>query len=640
MSTVTQPMVVTDQADYAPLETATITATGFSNGSYLEFLVEILSAPGDDGLYGTADDVVDAEATALLAETPWIAQDGGDFDLDPAEGSVQTTWLVDPDALNTTLRLTVTNVGEDGVKGTADDEVAITSFTDGNPAITLNQWETITQQWANGQANPNQATYLEGDVLPVSTEAENLTVGTIYGIRINLDYYQANTDAGGFAYLDTFDRSFPGAIPPNFGDITPITKDGDGFTFNSNGLPNKAFDFHVDNADVLTVDYSLSANGLFLYADVTFTPTIANERDGEATSILYWGQRLSLPNEVQTPANPNGGTKGAAGFTGGSLQTKIEGTGTAVATWITPSNAVQLQPGVVVRGLISGFKWNDANANSQWESTELGLSGWTMNLWKDDGDGVFEPGAGDTLYSTTTTATGLVDINGDGTIDPLGYYEFSSAVQPDKPLLRNDTLFVTEAIQPGWHQTYPTSPNSVPNPTGSNYWGPFTITTLTPQFKGLQGAGSEDAANSVGNFGNYFKPLPGPEDLEIQKFVSCDNVKWDDADSPTGPKFLAGSTPTYFKFEITNNSATAIAENVTLSDSDFDLNGAADGGSILIPSIAPGATETVYYTGPFAILDQHTNTGRIDWLSTAGPSFDTDDANYFGAVLPTSRSTS
>jgi len=97
----------------------------------VEFAVEIVSDPGGDGVYGTSDDVVDAEATQLLAETPWVVADGSAADLDAAEGSVRTTWMVDPDALNTTLRLTATGFGADGVKSTLDDEVAITSFTDG-----------------------------------------------------------------------------------------------------------------------------------------------------------------------------------------------------------------------------------------------------------------------------------------------------------------------------------------------------------------------------------------------------------------------------------------------------------------------------------------------------------------------------
>ena len=60
------PTVSTDKADYAPNETATISSSGFTPGSTVEYQVEIVSDPGADAVFGTSDDVVDTEATQLL----------------------------------------------------------------------------------------------------------------------------------------------------------------------------------------------------------------------------------------------------------------------------------------------------------------------------------------------------------------------------------------------------------------------------------------------------------------------------------------------------------------------------------------------------------------------------------------------
>ena len=47
----------------------------------------------------------------------------------------------------------------------------------------------------------------------------------------------------------------------------------------------------------------------------------------------------------------------------------------------------------------------DNNGTFDAGSGEVGIAGVTVELWKDDGDGVFEPGSGDTLVDSTTTDT-------------------------------------------------------------------------------------------------------------------------------------------------------------------------------------------------------------------------------------------
>ena len=53
-----EPAVTTDKDDYAPGETATITATGFRPGATLTFEVDHVDGAGEDGIFGTADDSI------------------------------------------------------------------------------------------------------------------------------------------------------------------------------------------------------------------------------------------------------------------------------------------------------------------------------------------------------------------------------------------------------------------------------------------------------------------------------------------------------------------------------------------------------------------------------------------------------
>ena len=564
--------VSTDKADYAPGETVKITASGFAKDSTIQF--EIKDDPNDPGDDGEAD-----------VYKPFSITDGGAGDLDGiANGQVLAAWGVPtdnngtgggtPDALNATLNLTAT--GPDG-------QAATTMFMDAL-GLKLNQWETINAAWNNGQANPNQATYLEGDVVPYSVEVSGVSgvsTGTIYGIRINMNTYQANTDAGGFVFIDTYDKSIS-PLPDNFEGASPVADSTFAFSDPLYSQP-AGLTFYVTNGDVLSVTYSNSASGLDRFADVTFTANAGTGSINDKTEI-YWGEKLALPNEVISTANPDSLSKGAAGFTGGSLQTKIEGSPTPPGsiTWITPSNAVQLQPGVVVRGLISGYKWNDTNGNSQWDTGELGLGGWTINLYKDTNNNDTYESDIDDLYSTAVTSNGSQDVNGDGVNDPLGYYEFSSAAQPNKPLLRNDKFFVLETLQSGWTQTYPTTPNGTPNSMGSNYWGPFTITTTTPQFKGVSGAGSEDPTNAVGNFGNQqFNPS-----IEVIKTAGS---------ATDGATLQTLTGPVTYSYKVTNTGDVALT-NVTVVDDNGTSSTTDDFTVGTIASLATRASQTLTST--------------------------------------------
>ncbi|MEW5736903.1 MAG: C25 family cysteine peptidase [Thermodesulfobacteriota bacterium] len=72
--------------------------------------------------------------------------------------------------------------------------------------------------------------------------------------------------------------------------------------------------------------------------------------------------------------------------------------------------------------------WSDANGDGVQDAGEPGIAGVTVTLWRDDGDGLFEPGGGDTLVDTQVTTAG-------------GFYLFTGVdpAYPDYFVLVDDT---------------------------------------------------------------------------------------------------------------------------------------------------------------------------------------------------------
>src|SRR5262245_3003339 len=100
--------VWTNKPDYLPGETVTITGTGFQPGETVN--LQVLHT---DGTLNTGP-----------AHAPWQVTDGGAGDPDGrADGTIQTTWVVDDDSLGSTLQVTAT--------GLSSGETAQADFTDG-----------------------------------------------------------------------------------------------------------------------------------------------------------------------------------------------------------------------------------------------------------------------------------------------------------------------------------------------------------------------------------------------------------------------------------------------------------------------------------------------------------------------------
>ncbi|PXW89616.1 hypothetical protein C8R34_10415 [Nitrosomonas sp. Nm84] len=449
--------------------------------------------------------------------------------------------------------------------------------------------------WNNNILSDAKSNYFEGEVIPhvfiyKASNQTPLTNGQTYSFDITYNYYQQTSNAGGFTEITTFDTSRqPGPHDATTPYIAPTADN----TFTNGGGINGGGVFHTVDANITNVSavtYTGTGNKdgqvtvTFVYTGVTTTNGLAE---------IYYGLRIAKPGEV--PNQGSGPTDGANAWTGGSLQTTVEIGGSG-------ATSIQLAPSAIIAGEISGMKFNDKNGDGTRDADgidnvagnaddEVGLANWTIFL-DTDHDGTLD--AGET--STVTAANGT--------------YTFSVTPDADKSDIDNDPYSVREVNQTGWTQTS-TNP------------APILITAVDPTETNV-------------NFGNR-AIVPTTGLLDIQKFVSIDGgTTWVDADTAPGPIMNSGTNP-LFKFEVTNSSLTATLSNITLSDSDFDLNGAVAGSNILISSIGPSQIYvSPTFTGATWQSGQHTDTGTISYqaVNSNGQTVtdtDSDDANYFGA---------
>ena len=116
--------------------------------------------------------------------------------------------------------------------------------------------------------------------------------------------------------------------------------------------------------------------------------------------------------------------------------------------------------------------------------------------------------------------------------------------------------------------------------------------------------------------------------IDVEKYVGASATgAWDDADSPTGQTYTAGSN-VYFRFVVTNTGNVALS-NVTLSDSDFSpLTGCNVSGTL-----AAGQAYQCVYGPVTAITGQHENEATATGSYNGTTYSDTDLAHYLGQAL-------
>ena len=469
--TPTVPSVSTDFLDYAPGSTVTITASDFQPGATVEFLVVHVTAPGPDGAWATTDDQLGDNSGQ--GHLPWRVVDGGAGDLDGvANGSIVTTWYVNPDDSDGAIfRVSARDSGDDGVFNNADDNVAAALFTDavGSSNKVYQHWaDAGTPEWNNNILSSNKSQYFEGEVIPhlfIYKASNNtpLVNGQTYSFTISYNYYQGNSNSGGFAYLTTYDLSrIPGPDNATSPYIAPTT---DSTFANSGGTKGI---FSTVDADIINVGPVTYTGSGTLDASVTVTFKYNGVTTTTGIAEVYFGLMVAKPGDV--PDQGAGATKGASAWTGGSLQTTVSVGGSG-------GTSLQLNPSAIIPGTISGTKFNDLNGDGVRQPSgadgiagnaddEAGLSGWTVYLDQNK-NGQLDQGE----VSTTTLADG----------------SYSISVIPDAdrttPLV-NDPYIVREVAKAGWIATTP-----LPDPVYITATNPIKTNVL---FGGVQAASVGD----------------------------------------------------------------------------------------------------------------------------------------------------
>jgi uncharacterized repeat protein (TIGR01451 family)/fimbrial isopeptide formation D2 family protein len=286
--------------------------------------------------------------------------------------------------------------------------------------------------------------------------------------------------------------------------------------------------------------------------------------------------------------------------------------------------------GNTAEGKISGYKFEDLNANSEWNDGELGLENWTIELQSscsevfadydlvpDDVINLSDLVLFAQKYGLNET---VADLNADGEVNHLdfncfkdvygatpgsmpaksvmttltdanGYYEFTG--------LEVGAYYVSEVMQDGWIQTLP---------DGNGIYGPLVITS--------------GAMHMDKNFGNFVPVVEVPDISLVKEITDHDLV-------PGG----------FVEYKLTYaNTGNVDLTNVYIVD-DYpeeyltisDTGGATDGGTTLtwtIGDLAIGGTGTVSYTA--AIRD--TAPANVDIINIATIYSDQTDPKEDDAV--------
>ena len=472
--TAVQAYVATDQSDYSPGSVVTIYGDNRDGAGYLPGETVHVDVVGPNGYTAACDGEADEIGAWSCQVTLW------DSPLAVGDYSYTATGLL-------------SGFTEGG------------TFTDaaGDISKVYQHWSDTDVEWNNNILNDAKSDYFEGEVIPhvfvyKASSQVPLTNGESYSFNITYNYYQQNTNAGGFAYITTYNTS---RQPGPLGATTPYIQPTEDASFtNGGGIQGSFYTVDADITEVSTVTYQPTGtkDG---YVTVTFTYTGTTTTNGIAE--VYFG--LYIANPGQVPDQGAGPTNGANAWTGGSLQTTIDIGGSG-------ATSIQMSPDAIIAGQISGLKFHDQDGDGVKDDTEPVITGWTIVLDTD------------TDYSNGYLMTALTDASGN--------YTFSVTPDADKSDLDNDPYYVYEVQQNGWLQT---APSTV-------FYGPLVVSSLTPQYINQ-------------NFGNQ-QGLPS---IDVEKYVSVDGgTTWEDADAAPGPLMLSSGTNPQFKFVVTNTGNVAL----------------------------------------------------------------------------------
>ena len=306
-----------------------------------------------------------------------------------------------------------------------------------------------TAEWNNNILSDGKSDYFEGEVVPhvYFYKASNNTPlinGQSYSFNVTYNYYQSNTNAGGFVYMTSPDAD------RSTGSFAGGNAQADSTFTNGGGMQGN---FHTVNADIQAVSgVSYDGNSSkSIDAKVTITFVYTGPTTTSGGAEIQYGLMIAAPGDV--PDQGKGMTDGANAWTGGSLQTTVDIGGSG-------ATSIQLAPSAIIVGEISGIKFSDVDGNGVRDADgtdnqlgtaddEVGLANWKIYVDQDN------DGEWDTNEQFVLT-------------NAKGEYVLSVVPDSDRSDPDNDPYTVREVQQAGWMQTTANPP-------------PILITALDPK---------------------------------------------------------------------------------------------------------------------------------------------------------------
>ncbi|MER2996234.1 T9SS type A sorting domain-containing protein [Pontibacter populi] len=301
----------------------------------------------------------------------------------------------------------------------------------GNVSKNYQHWADVDAEWNGDILSAQKSDYFEGEVIPhvyvvEASQSTPLVNGQTYTMDVNMNYFQSNTNSGGFAHMTTYNISRSPGLLPNASGLTP-TADA---TFTGAGMEGV---FYTVDADIVSVSRSIPAGSSTKDQTVTITWIYTGTTTTTGIAEIYFGLYIAEPGQV--PDQGMGETDGASAWTGGSLQTTVND-----AVFGGGALSIQLAPSAIIRGTISGLKYSDLNNNGNQDAGEPTLAGWKIYLDLNN-NGTWEEGEPWELTAA------------DGT------YSFSVIPDADRSDIDNDPYIVREVQQATYTQTEPVNPN-------------------------------------------------------------------------------------------------------------------------------------------------------------------------------------
>ena len=497
---------------------------------------------------------------------------------------------------------TVSAVDDEGTAATDADDATVT-FTDVLPDITIDKSANVSSVAETG----GNVTFtfvinnLNGEeVTLTSIEDDKFTSDDLLAAAVAAN---GNSDvlAGGGSVTFQITKFLTGDdLVAHVNTVTAIAVDDDN---NSDTATDDATVTFDDVLPDITIDKSANVSSVAeTGGNVTFTFVINNLNGEEVTLTSIEDDKFTSDDLLAAAVAANGNSDVLAG--GGSVTFQI-------TKFLTGDDLV-----AHVNTVIAIAVDDDNNSDTAMDDATVTFDDVLPDitvLKNPSVTAVPETGANVTFTCDVTnnsTETANLDSLTDsdfGNLVTLGVFDSKITLAPGASISSTYTTFISGNYESG------ISHNNVFTATASDNDGNSDIAT-------------DDATVSFTDV---------TAQIDVEKYV-WDGDSWEDADMASGPILNQGTNP-QFKFVVTN-TGTGVLSNVTLTDSDFNIDTTSGDKIYEIGNLAVNGSKELIFTAPWT-AGQHTNTATAYGSFTDGAgniesATDSDDANYFGECPP------